>query len=76
MKAGRLDNYCSIGLGVDVNIFSETGNIGLTASNITFIGNITAYNSLKAPNLINKTPIINANTSVIINGISGLYKYD
>ena len=62
---------------MDVNIFSETGNIGLTASNITFIGNITAYNSLKAPNLINKTPIIiNANTSVIINGISGLYKYD
>jgi len=77
MAAGRANNVCSLALGVDINLYSQTGSIGLSASNITIDGNLSSAKSIKAGNLVNKTPfIINASASVVINGISGLYKYD
>jgi hypothetical protein len=77
LRAGRPAHICSIGLGVDVNLYSQTGSIGLTAQTITLDGRLTSLNTIIAPNLINKSPfIIDASTSIVINGISGLYKYD
>ena len=77
MQAGRTDNLCSFGMGVDVVIYAQTGSIGLSASNITIDGNVIYGKPVLASNLVNKTPfIINASTSVVINGVSGLYKYD
>ena len=77
LRAGRPAHNCSIGLGVDVNLYSQTGSIGLTAQTITLDGRLTSLNTIIAPNLINKSPfIIDASTSIVINGISGLYKYD
>ena len=78
LRAGRPAHICSIGLGVDVNLYSQTGVIGLEAKSITINGNlICTLGKIEADNLINKLPfMINANTSVSINGVSGLYKYD
>ena len=77
MQAGNSTNLCSIGMGVDIVLSCQNGNIGLTGKYISLDGNVTFGNSIKAPNIVNKTPfIINASTSVSINGIGGLYKYD